>query len=611
MMTTMREKSKWIMLAAALAFVALMVFEWGMDASGMSGASGGTLGRVNGTAVPYDLYQNVYRNLLDQVQASQDEPLTSQQNKELEDAAWDEVVNQILIQEELGRRGIVVTDRELRDAAQFSPPPGFRANPAFQTDGAFDLQKYQSFLAEAPEDVLLQLEAYYRDIIPRGKLLRQVSEGIYVPDGELWQAWKDQNEQVRIKLLSLDPEVRISDSDVEISDSDIRAYYDDNQEDFALPARASVNIATILKAPGPEDSAAALERARSVRQEILDGADFAEVASRESVDSVSAANGGDLGTFGRGRMTLPFETAAFDAAVGALTDPVETSYGWHLIEVTDRQADSVTARHILIPIERSNTSELALFGLADSLEALAEDRTLEESARILGLELLTADVTEDFPMVAMAGRVSEGADWAINEAEVGDVSEVFENQQAFYSMEVTSVEPAGYLPLEQARSAIEGTLRSEAKKARAVSEAEQALEELGAGATLDALAGRLGLATTEPEAFARSGFVPGLGRANAAIGAAFGTDPGTRTEVVTTPTGAFVLEVLERISADSAAWEVQRDTQRLRAQEVIAQRRLQEWLDGLRENARIVDRRDDVLRPADEEAPLPQGPFGF
>ena len=185
MMRTMRERSKWIMLAAALAFLALMVFEWGMDATGRSGGAAGSLGRVNGTDVAYDRYQNVYRNLLDQAQAGQADPLTSQQNKELEDAAWDEVVNQILIQEELGRRGIVVSNDELRQAAQFSPPPGFRSNPAFQTEGVFDLQKYQSFLAESPEDVLLQLEAYYRDVIPRSKLLRQVTEGIYVPDGEL------------------------------------------------------------------------------------------------------------------------------------------------------------------------------------------------------------------------------------------------------------------------------------------------------------------------------------------------------------------------------------------------------------------------------------------
>lgn len=611
MMRTMRERSKWIMLLAALAFLALMVFEWGMDATGRSGGAQGTLGRVNGTPVAYELYQNVYRNLLDQAQASQVDPLTSQQNKELEDAAWDEVVSQILIQEELGRRGIVVSDEELRQAAQFSPPPAFRSNPAFQTDGAFDLQKYQSFLAGSPEDVLLQLEAYYRDVIPRGKLLRQVTEGIFVPDGELWQAWRDSNERVRVRYVSMDPDVRIGDSDVEISDQDIAAYYEANQEQFAVPARASVRVATISKAPGPADSTATLQRARDIRQEILDGADFAEVAARESSDSVSAANGGSLGTFGRGDMVGAFDTAAFEAPVGAVTEPVQTGFGWHLIKVTERRADSVTASHILLPIARTDASELALFGMADSLEALTENLTLEEAARQLGLEVQNADLTEDFPFVAVAGRVSEGADWAINEAELGEVSEVFETQTAFYALEVLSKEPAGILPLEQARTAIAQTLRSERKRDRAEQQIEDALRELGPSASLQAVADRVGAPVSEPEPFTRMEFVQGLGRANAAIGAAFGTPVGTRTGAIRTETGVFVLQVDERIPADSAAWEAQKAEQRARTQEQIAQRRLQEWLDGLRENARIDDRRDDVLQPADEDQPLPQGPFGF
>lgn len=611
MMRTMRERSKWIMLAAALAFVALMVFEWGMDASGRSGGSAGTLGRVNGTPVAYEAYQNVYRNLLDQAQAAQSEPLTSQQSRDLEDRAWDEVVNQILIQEELGRRGIVVTVEELRQAAQFTPPPGFRSNPAFQTDGAFDLQKYQSFINESPDEVLLQLEAYYRDIIPRGKLLRQVTEGIYVPDGELWQAWKDQNEQARIRYLSLDPERRVADADVIVSDEEIQEYYDDHREEFAVPARASVNAVVVPKIVNQADSAAALQHAMDVREEILGGVDFAEVARRESADSISAAEGGALGTFGRGDMTPAFDSAVFATRVSQLTEPVRTGFGWHVIEVTERWADSATARHILIPIERTDESEFALLGMADSLEALTEDRPLEEAARILGLEVQSAEITEDFPLLAVAGRVGEGADWAINEAEIGETSEVFETQQAFYALEVLNTEPAGYLPVDQARTAIEASLRSEKKMELASERAEEVMASLGAGATLDQIAEGMELEVTEPEPFSRADFVPGLGRANAAVGAAFGLPLGARSDIVKTPTGAYILEVVERIPADSAAWSAQRETQRDQSQQLTAQQRLQEWLFGLRENARIVDRRDEVLRPADEEVPLPTGPFGI
>ena len=184
MMRQMREATKPIMLFTAAAFVALMVFQWGMDITGISSGGLGEIGRVNGTPVTYDAYMASYRNLYDQIQRSQEEPVTSQQNKEIEDAAFDEVVNQILIFQELDRRGITVTAEEIQQAAQFSPPADLR--PQFTSEtGQFDVQGYQAFLAQLPQDQLLLLEAYYRDVIPRGKLLRQVSSGIFLSDADL------------------------------------------------------------------------------------------------------------------------------------------------------------------------------------------------------------------------------------------------------------------------------------------------------------------------------------------------------------------------------------------------------------------------------------------
>ena len=204
MMRQMREATKPIMLVTALAFVALMVFQWGMDITGQSSGGLGEIGRVNSDAVMYAEYMAAYRNLYDEVQASQEEPISSQQNTEIEDAAFDEVVNQLLIRQELRRRGIGVSDQEISQAAQLSPPGELR--PQFtDEEGQFDFNGYQIFLATLPAEQLLLLEAFYRDVIPRGKLLRQVSAGIYLSDAELWQLWKDQNEQVEVRYLAFDP----------------------------------------------------------------------------------------------------------------------------------------------------------------------------------------------------------------------------------------------------------------------------------------------------------------------------------------------------------------------------------------------------------------------
>src|SRR5690606_20758659 len=285
MMHQLREKTKAIIIVVAVAFVGLMVLEWGMDLTGRSSAqlTGGELGRVNGEPITYEQWASVYQSLYNQRQAASPEPISSADVRELEDAAWDQVVIQTLISQELRRRGITVTRDEIAQAARYAPPPEFYGNPIFQTDGQFDLQKYHQFLASPAvnDQLLLQLEAYYRDLIPRGKLMQQIVAGAYIPDGELWRLWRDQNDSVRIRYTAIDPQISVPDEAVTVSATEIEAYYRSNQEQFARPGRALIRLVALDKTPTAADTAASLERARALRQEILDGADFSEIARQE------------------------------------------------------------------------------------------------------------------------------------------------------------------------------------------------------------------------------------------------------------------------------------------------------------------------------------------
>jgi peptidyl-prolyl cis-trans isomerase D len=154
MMRQMRENTKWIMLVTALAFVGLMVFQWGMDLSGRSGAQavGGELGRVNGEAVSLEEYNAAYRNLRQQQEQASETPVTPAMDRQIEQAAWDQVVTQKLLAQEMRRRGIRVSDAEILQAARIEPPPELRSAPIFQTNGQFDIAKYQQFLSSPALD---------------------------------------------------------------------------------------------------------------------------------------------------------------------------------------------------------------------------------------------------------------------------------------------------------------------------------------------------------------------------------------------------------------------------------------------------------------------------
>jgi hypothetical protein len=94
--------------------------------------------------------------------------------------------------------------------------------------------------------------------------------------------------------------------------------------------------AEITGTHGPYTEAEALALANELRERILAGEDFAALAKAYSDDTSSGANGGDLGWFGRNAMVAPFEEAAFSLAVGEVSEPVKTDFGYHLIEVLER-----------------------------------------------------------------------------------------------------------------------------------------------------------------------------------------------------------------------------------------------------------------------------------
>lgn len=127
------------------------------------------------------------------------------------------------------------------------------------------------------------------------------------------------------------------------SDEEIEAFYTENKEQFEQPE--SVNASHILIGTEPTDTdeqkAEKRKQLEAIREQLVAGGDFAALASEHS-SCPSKAQGGDLGSFTRGRMVPEFEEAAFTQEVGAIGDIVETQFGYHLIKVTEKTPAGVT-----------------------------------------------------------------------------------------------------------------------------------------------------------------------------------------------------------------------------------------------------------------------------
>jgi len=186
------------------------------------------------------------------------------------------------------------------------------------------------------------------------------------------------------------------------------------------PARGQVLVEHILKLTRglPEDEAARKKaQIDSIYQVLKGGADFAEVAKTESEDPGSARRGGQLPWFGTGQMVPEFETAAFDLAVGEISEPVQTSFGYHIIKKLDAKGrDSLAAVAPMIKnvISRDERGQLAHRRKLDQLmqkfkvtrneQAIAKAVGAINSANGIDSTVIAGMLTDNTPLARANGK---------------------------------------------------------------------------------------------------------------------------------------------------------------------------------------------------------------
>lgn len=168
--------------------------------------------------------------------------------------------------------------------------------------------------------------------------------------------------------------------DTMITDSALQAEFQQRQPDAQVRARHILFRIPQNATPQQRDSVIAL--AQSVRERAVTGMDFAELVRQYSEDPGTAAQGGDLGFFGRGQMVGPFEDAAFSLEPGQVSELVETPYGFHIIRVEERQLPDFESnrdafRQQLIMARAAEAEEAYVRRLTDSLNIEIADGAVE------------------------------------------------------------------------------------------------------------------------------------------------------------------------------------------------------------------------------------------
>src|SRR3954471_13507213 len=194
----MRSLAKWVWLFVAVAFVGGFLL---VETSGLLGRTAITpttaVAVVNGREILYLDYQaRVQQQVQQQQQQNPGRSLTQDDNRRIENDVFDQMVMEVLLAQEYQRRRIVVTDDEIRMYAREVPPDWLINQPELQTNGQFDMAKYQRYLSSSTakqQGLLAMLEQHYRSEIPRRKLFEQVSASAYVSEPDMWRVYRDQH----------------------------------------------------------------------------------------------------------------------------------------------------------------------------------------------------------------------------------------------------------------------------------------------------------------------------------------------------------------------------------------------------------------------------------
>ncbi len=165
---------------------------------------------------------------------------------------------------------------------------------------------------------------------------------------------KDFRDEIRKRLLVEKIQAEKF-GDVKASRSDVEAFFA-KYKDSIPQINDRVDLYHIVKyvtASSAKNKEAQMLAIR-VRDSIVKGGSFSDFARRYSGDPVSAANGGDLGTVEKGKFVPAFESAAFALESNEISQPIETPFGWHIIQLIGKTSSTITCRHILIRVGQSD-----------------------------------------------------------------------------------------------------------------------------------------------------------------------------------------------------------------------------------------------------------------
>ncbi len=621
-----RNAQSWIVKVLFAVIVIVFVF-WGVGS--FTDDQRETLAVVNGEPISIQefarAYESTAHSMREQNPGLSPEDMRSMQ---LREQVFNQMLNSKLLVQKANELGLSVTREQLQQ--EITSLPAF-----FGQDNRFDPQRYEqvlrshrltpsqferdfrhNLLMEKMENYVSlpakpneqEVREFFNYVQARAKIdyklfdADEFQDKVSITQEQIQEYYQENQdrfmepEKIRIAYLELSPDaLALAQS---VSREEIEAYFQSYSDEFEqLEEVKARHILIEVEEDAPEmEQEQARERIDQILAELEMGRDFAELA-REHSQCPSAAEGGDLGRFGRGQMVEAFEEAAFDLTPGEVSSPVQTRFGWHLIKVEEYvEAASPELEEVQDEIRRKIGREKAADQIGDYaddvLEIVVAGGSLQEAADSLGLKPGETDYFSREQGPEELDLPGEALDRLFNlmEGEVTESPVMLDN--GYLYAEKTGVRQARSLDMEEVEEEIVRELTRKKSRKLAEKAAQDKLDRILDG-EIDA--DELELSSSEP--FDRQGFIPGLGMNPRLAEQVFVQDEGSWLPGVQSTDAGYVLaRVNEHVEPDTEQFEQEKDRWMQSYAQMQRQQLFNSYITMLRSRADINMVRPEVLQ---------------
>ena len=591
-MAKMRDNLPAILLSLVILFLLTIVLDWGMDITGRhhrEGAYREPIGKVNGEEISYQEFNQALEFEIENYKQRTGNDPDDFMLEQLRNQVWEQIVTRKLIEQEIKKLGITVTDEEISDWVLNSPetlPEPVKRNFVDSTGNIDRTLLERALKSTTPQarQFWIEVEKFLKAQKLTEKLQSRLLASIRVSDGEIKERFEKQNTRYEIKYISLDPN-KFAKEITEPNDDEIREYYKTHQDEFRIQETRRLKYVVFSDAPSSEDSASVLRELENFKQQALQGADFVEL-----VKNYSEIPHSDV-FFKHGELLPEIENEVWDKEVNEIVGPLKLSDGFHLIKILDERKGSdtfVRASHILVPVSRDTAES---YKLAKEILALAKKG--EDFAKLAGtfsVDQATARKGGDLGWFGR-GRMVKEFEEACFKAKPGEIVGPVRTQYGLHIIKVVAKDnrELKIADLKLSVRASSETIESQRKRAQDFSHTVS-----GKNFVQEASALGLDIKTTPP--FTKDSPIPGIGLNKTISDWAFSNKIGSVSPVFKIKGGFAVFTITEIKEAGIRPLEEVREAIKVRIRREKLKNKAFDYLADLRKKLNENEGLDGITK---------------